>query len=384
MPEPQDEALSRFTARGALAIGGRLIEGAVVVEAGRITEIRHGAGLTGLPEPVHEAAIVAPGLIDLQVNGGFGKEVGVHADAIPHLSRMLPATGVTTFLPTLISSPAAVYPALFESFATAPDGGGARPVGLHLEGPFLSRERRGAHSLAAIENADDALFASLLASGEVTLVTIASDRAGGLERIRCLVEAGMVVSLGHTNATFEEIQAGADAGATMATHLFNAMSPFGHRVPGAIGAALVEDRLTVGLIADGVHAHPAALDLAIRAKGLDRIALVSDMVSAAGMGPGTYRLGGRAITVDRTSVRLADGTLAGSILTMDQAIRNLVTWGLLTPAAAIKLATEVPAKVINLSESGKFAIGGVADLALFDQRLAVTHTIIGGRLAYRS
>lgn len=169
----------------------------------------------------------------------------------------------------------------------------------------------------------------------------------------------------------------------MATHLFNAMSPFGHREPGAIGAVLVEDRLSVGLIADGVHSHPAAIDLAIRAKGLDRIALVSDMVSAAGMGPGTYALGGRAITVDATTVRLADGTLAGSILTMDQAIRNLVDWGLLIPPAAIRLATEVPARLLSRFDTGRIAVGTVADLALFDHNLMVQRTIIGGRTVFQ-
>lgn len=373
---------SRFAVTGDLAIAGSLVEGAVIVEDRRIVEVRRGSNAGSLPDTVFEAAIVSPGLIDLQVNGGFGKEVGVDDGAIAHLSRMLPSTGVTTFLPTLISSPATTYEALFAGLDLERDTSGARPAGLHLEGPFLAPARRGAHPLSAIEDADEALFAAILAQPGVALMTLAADRDGAGERIRRLVEAGIVVSVGHTDATFDEIVAAADAGATMATHLYNAMSPFGHREPGAIGAVLVEDRLTVGLIADGVHCHPAALDLAIRAKGLDRIALVSDMVSAAGMGPGTYSLGGRAITVDATSVRLADGTLAGSILTMDQAIRNLVDWGLLTPPAAIRLATEVPARILGLTDTGRIAVGAVADLTLFDQDLHVLRTITSGRTVY--
>ncbi len=374
---------SRFAVIGDLAIAGRLVEGAVVVEDGRIIEVRRGSRPGALPETVHESAIVAPGLIDLQVNGGFGKEVGVDPDAIAHLSRMLPSTGVTTFLPTLISSAAATYDALFAGLDLARYTSGARPAGLHLEGPFLATARRGAHPLSAIEGAGEPLFAAILAEPDVALVTLAADREGVADRIKRLTEAGKVISVGHTDATYDEIVAAADAGATMATHLYNAMSPFGHREPGAIGATLVEDRLTVGLIPDGVHSHPAAIGLAIRAKGLDRIALVSDMVSAAGMGPGSYSLGGRSITVDATSVRLADGTLAGSILTMDQAIRNLVNWGLLTPPAAIRLATEVPAGVLGFANTGRIAVGATADLALFDQNLTVQRTISSGRTVFQ-
>ena len=382
-PRPLAGAPPQFALTGSLAIAGHLVDGAVIIEGGRIAEIRRGANPGRLPKDVFEAAIVAPGLVDLQVNGGFGKEIGADPDAISSLARNLPATGVTTFLPTLISSPAPVYAALFEAFAAVPAWSGARPHGLHLEGPFLSPARHGAHPLSAIADADDILFGSMLETSAVSLVTLAADREGALDRIRRLVAAGKVVSLGHTDASYEEMVTGADAGATMATHLFNAMSPFGHRQPGAVGAVLTDDRVTAGLIADGVHCHPAAVDLAIRAKGLDRIALVSDMVSACGMGPGTYSLCGRSTTVDATSVRLADGTLAGSILTMDQAVRNLVEWGLLAPAQAIRLASEVPARVLSLPEVGSITVGNVADLTLFDAQLSIERTFIDGHLVYQ-
>ena len=381
MSEYRVPATGRFSVRGMLAIGGRLAEGAVVIEGGRICAIRRGDPAF-LPEPVLDAAIVAPGLIDLQVNGGFGKEVGVDADAIAHLARSLPQTGVTTFLPTMVSADAAAYPRLFAAFEQARAWPAARPEGLHLEGPFLAPARRGAHSLGAIEDATDELFEIILANDDLRLVTMAPERDGGYERIRRLAEIGVVVGLGHTDGSYEAVVAGADAGATMVTHIYNAMSPFQHRAPGATGAALVDDRLTVGMIADGVHAHPAALDLVIRAKGPHLVALVTDMMAAAGMPPGRYALGGNEVTMSDGAARLQDGTLAGSVLTLDQAVRNVVHWGLATPAEAIMMATEVPAKLLGLGGPGKLALERNADLTLFDAQLTVTHTIVGGAVVY--
>lgn len=169
----------------------------------------------------------------------------------------------------------------------------------------------------------------------------------------------------------------------MATHLYNAMSPFAHRAPGAIGAALIDDRVTVGLIPDGIHSHPASLRLAIRCKGTDRIALVTDMMSAAGMPPGSYELGGQRVTVDETSARIENGSLAGSILTLDTALRNIVRWTDVTPAAAIHMMTEVPARVLGLSRTGRLATGHDADLTLFGADLSVQWTVIGGKVMER-
>jgi N-acetylglucosamine-6-phosphate deacetylase len=169
----------------------------------------------------------------------------------------------------------------------------------------------------------------------------------------------------------------------MATHLYNAMSPFGHRAPGAIGAALTDERVTVGLIADGVHSHPASLRLAVRAKGTDRVALVTDMMAGAGMPPGRYQLGGQPVVVDDTASHLDDGTLAGAILTLDQAVRNAVRLAGVTPAQALRMATEVPARLLGLTESGRIVAGAIGDLALFDENLRVVATFIGGEMAYR-
>jgi N-acetylglucosamine-6-phosphate deacetylase len=373
----------RYAVRGKLAISGALEPGAVVVENGRIVEIVRAPRDGALPGEVIEAAIVAPGLIDLQVNGGFGVDVGSDPDALRTLARRLPETGVTAYLPTLISSPAETYRAAFAAFNQAVDALGAHALGLHLEGPYLASARKGAHPLAAIEQAAPHILDEALASGFLRLMTLAPERPGALERIRRLRAGGVLVSLGHTDATCEEFTAGIDAGAEMATHLYNAMSPFGHRAPGAIGAALTDDRIAVGLIADGIHSHPASLSLAIRAKGTANVALVTDMMAAAGMPPGTYQLGGQPVEVDEGSARLADGTLAGAVLTLDRAVRNMVLWTGVTAAEALRMATETPARLLGLSDRGRLVVGAVADFALFDGDLRVVATIVGGDVVFR-
>ena len=373
----------RFAIRGRLAIGGGLEPGAVVVENGRIAEVVRAPRDGALPPQIIDVPIVAPGLIDLQVNGGFGLEIGTDPTALQVLAKQLPGTGVTSYLPTLISSPAAAYRDTFAAFATACDAQGARALGFHLEGPFLSPVWKGAHPRAAIDQSSASLFDELLMSPWLRLMTLAPELPGALTRIRRLRERGIQVSLGHTNATLEEFVTGIDAGAEMATHLYNAMSPFGHRAPGAIGAALTDERITVGLIADGVHSHPASLRLAVRAKGTDRVALVTDMMAGAGMPPGRYQLGGQPVVVSETSSHLDDGTLAGAILTLDQAVRNAVRWMDVTTAQALQMATEVPARVVGLAERGRIGVGAVGDLALFAEDLRVAATIIGGEMVFR-
>ncbi len=376
----------RFAVRGQLAIGGAFEPGAVVVDNDRIVEVLRAPRTGALPSHIIDTAVVSPGLVDLQVNGGFGVEVGPDPGAFAKLARRLPESGVTAYLATLISSSATAYRAAFaafEAFLAAGDPRGAHALGFHLEGPFLSPERKGAHPLSAIEQGDARLFDELLECRRLRLMTVAPEQPGGLERIRRLRHRGIQVSLGHTNATLEEFAAGVDAGAEMATHLYNAMSPFQHRAPGSIGGALTIDRVTVGLIADGIHSHPTSLRLAVRAKGTERIALVTDMMAAAGMPAGRYTLGGQSVLVDDQAARLEDGTLAGAIVCLDQAIRTMVHWAAVTPAEAIRMATEVPMRLLGLSDRGHIAVGGIADLVLFDENLEVTATIIGGRWVYQ-
>jgi N-acetylglucosamine-6-phosphate deacetylase len=373
--------MTTFSVAGNLLLEREFAPGSLVIDGDRIAEVRRGSG--DGQRPLFEVEYVAPGLIDLQVNGGFGVEVGDDSEAITQLAERLPLTGVTTFLPTVITSSAAHYACVFKAFAAARDATGARPLGLHLEGPFLSPRRAGAHQIDLIESADEELFESLLAGDGLKLMTLAPERPLATERIRRLKDRGVLVGLGHTDATYEQFVAGIDAGATMATHLYNAMAPFRHRAPGAAGAALLDDRISVGLIADGAHNHPESVKLAVRAKGPDRIALVTDMMPAAGMPPGRYAFGGQTVTVDGIIATLRDGTLAGSVVPLDQAIRNVIAWTGATPADAIRMASEVPARLLGLTDTGLIAAGCMADLVLFDAEFNVAATIIAGQIAFR-
>ncbi len=371
-----------FSVRGQLAIDGELTEGAIVVSGDRISRVARVVRDDELPRPVYQADIVSAGFIDLQVNGGFGVDADGDPESYRTLARRLPESGVTSFLPTLISSAPEAYPAAFAAFEAARDAPGALALGFHLEGPFLSVARKGAHPASAIENASNELFESLIDSKLGRLMTIAPERSGGIERIAKLKERGTVVSIGHSNATAEEFAAGVRAGVTMTTHLYNAMSPFNHRSPGVVGAALADDRVVVGLIADGVHSHSIAITLALRAKGPKRIALVTDMMAAAGMPPGTYRLGAQHVIRDENSARLTDGTLAGSVLLMDEAVRNMTRWSGLKLGEVLPMATSTPARVLCRRDIGVIERDARADLVLLDTNGNVQKTFVGGDLVY--
>lgn len=374
--------MSTFVVRGDILLGRGFTPGDLRIEAGRIADIRRASADEIDHGQRYDAAYIAPGFIDLQVNGGFGVEVGDDPGAIRTLAARLPETGVTAFLPTIVTSPPEFYPKAIAAFDEARNAPGARPLGLHIEGPFLSPQRHGAHRRGLIESANPRLLDRLLAGDAVRLVTLAPERPDAPELIRRLRERGILVSFGHTDATYEQFVAGVDAGARMATHLYNAMSPFGHRAPGAIGAALLDDRITVGLIADGVHSHPASLALAFRMKREARVALVTDMMAAAGMPPGTYALGGQEVHVDGVSARLADGTLAGSIITMDQAVRNMVHWTGAHLWDVLRMSSRIPARLLGLEYVGRIRSGDIADLVLLDRDLRVQATIIGGEVVY--
>ncbi len=380
-PEPT-EAERTFAITGQLLCNATLSPGTLIVENGTITEIIPDTSNLRLPPTRYRAALVAPGLIDLQINGSFGVDVNAHPDTIRFLTARLPSTGVTAFLPTILSSPPEFYPRVLKSFQSAQNIHGAIPIGLHAEGPFLSPRRVGAHSQQVIENARVDALDTLLEHHVLKMVTLAPEIPGNLDYIKMLADKNVVVSLGHTNAGFEQFIQGIDCGAKLVTHLYSAMSPFQHRAPGAVGAALVDNRVAVTLIADGIHCHPAAIRLALKAKGVDRVILITDAISGAGMQPGTYELQGRKILVHDSLSTLADGTLAGSTLTLDQAVRNMIDLVGVSIPDALRMASEIPARILGLSTKGSLQVGYDADIVLFDKKMHVQDTFVGGRKVY--
>lgn len=368
--------------RGNAIFGTHADPATVITERGVITSVQRGLVSDGnLPERVIDADLISPGLIDLQVNGAYGVEV-MRAEDIDTISARFPESGVTSWLPTVVTSAAETYPLVFENWERIDPSAGAIPLGYHLEGPFLTLEKKGAHNPDFINAASEELFQSWLDQDSIRLVTLSPEREHAPRRIRQMVEAGILVSLGHTDATYEEFIAGVDAGARKATHLYNAMSNIHHRAPGAMVATLVDERVTAGLIPDGIHSHPATVRLAINAKGFDNIVIVSDMMAACGLGPGTYPLGTMTVSVDETSARLADGTLAGSILTMDQALRNLVNWSDATPAEALHMMTAVPARLLDDPTRGRLVVGARADITAWSNSLQPEATMIGGEIRW--
>jgi N-acetylglucosamine-6-phosphate deacetylase len=305
------------------------------------------------------------------------------------VAAVLPRWGVTAWLPTIVTAPAGARRRALEAWRAGPPpslaGGAAlaRPLGLHFEGPFLAPERRGAHPLKYVAAPDPALVESEGWAGAVALVTLAPELPGALDLIRALVAQGIVVSAGHSSATAAEARAAVDAGVSYVTHLFNAMAPLHHREPGLAGVALSDDRLRAGLIADGLHVDPAVVAVAARALG-DRLSLVTDAVAALGAPPGPVPLGTLTaeVSAEDGGVRLPDGTLAGSTLALDQAVRNLVAFAGVPLADAVGAVTTVPARLLGLADRGTLDPGAAGDLVLLDDDGTLVATVIGGRVAY--
>jgi len=362
--------------------------GAVLVEGNRIAAVGTAASVAR-PSAARvidaRGRLLTPGFIELQFNGGFGADFTDDPSAIWRVAEMLPRYGTTSFLPTIITSPLERIAAGQAVVTAAPPGGfrGARPLGLHVEGPFLNPGKKGAHNPNYLRPPALADVYGWSPATGIRLVTMAPELPGALEVIGELSSLGVLVSTGHSNATYGEALAGFDAGARYGTHLFNAMSPLGHRDPGLPGALLTDPRPTVGLIADGIHTHRSVIQLAWRMLGPRRMNLVTDAMAALGMPAGKHRLGDYEVVVDDTSARLADGTLAGSILSLDQALRNLVeVTGCALPEALATLTT-TPARAIGVDrERGRVQAGCVADLVLLSADLHVQATVAEGEIVH--
>jgi len=353
-------------ARQVVAAGGVLEGHQVVVEEGRIVAVE--PSTTGAD--VHT---IAPGFVDLQVNGIGDIDVETMTDDDwPQLDQALLAQGVTSWQPTLVTMGRDRYAERLAHLDRRHAAPGEAPsvIGVHLEGPFLG-DRRGAHRWVTTGDIDLEWLAGL--PRNVTMMTLGPERPNAAAAIELLVRRGVVVSLGHTDASHAAASAAVDAGARSFTHCFNASTPLHHREPGAVAVALTDDRVYVGVIADGVHVHPTMIDLLRRSKPVDRVVFVTD---AAGWRSG---LGGRAIALREGAPRLPDGTLAGSVLTMDEAVRRAIADCGFDVGAAVMAASTNPARLLGLDDRGSIETGRRADLVALTDELRVDATWVSGR-----
>jgi N-acetylglucosamine-6-phosphate deacetylase len=406
-----------------LVLPDRMVSpGTIVIDGGRIVDIRPGAASGHSPPAFafHDHYIV-PGFIDVHIHGVNGVDVLDGADSVGTVAATLPRYGVTAFCPTTVAcGPEALRRTLQQvrSLREATPGSGARVLPAHLESNFISPAYLGAQPLACLRTpraafekgvvpffgegpsqkgvrplfpdspgeaftAEDILHEIERAGPDVGIVTLAPELDGGLDLVRWLTSRGHRVSLGHSGAGYEEALAAIALGATQATHLFNRMPPFGHRAPGLVGAILQAEEVAAELICDGVHVHPAVVRTAIAAKRPSRILAITDGTAASGLPAGARAmLGGQPITARDSAAFLDDGTLAGSVSTMDRLFQMLVGPVGLSLVDAVTLCSTTPARELGLVGLGLLAVDAVADLLVLDAQLSVVQTYVGGELVY--
>jgi N-acetylglucosamine-6-phosphate deacetylase len=337
-------------------------------------------------------SILTPGFVDIHMHGGAGLDVMRAAPGeLPPLNRFLTLHGVTGYFPTTVAAPldetCRALDRLADAIETAqnavhgePSAGQALPLGIHLEGPFLSHRRRGVHPPEYLLEPTLAIFERLwqAARGHVRMMTIAPELPGALEVIAEAARRKVCVSIGHSDATLDAARAGVHAGARHATHAFNAMRPLDHRDPGIVGEVLTDDETSADIIADGIHLAPEVVKIFLEAKGLERSVLITDATAAAGMPDGTYQLGPIQVEV-RDGKCMSDGKLAGSVLTMDRAVRNITQFAGWNLKDAVRAATVNPARAVGLAQHGKLAPGGEANVVVLSPGGEVRKTIVRGR-----
>jgi N-acetylglucosamine-6-phosphate deacetylase len=384
-----------FTARALYTPLEQVLDPLVLVEDGLITsvtsradkEIPAAARVVDFP-----AAILTPGFVDIHIHGGAGLDVMLASPAeLPRLCKFLAEHGVTSYFPTTVAAPLSQTCAALERIAnaieisaSAPSGEAfARPLGIHLEGPFLSHKRRGVHPPENLIEPTVEVFEQLwqAARGHISVMTIAPELPGAMEVIAEAARRNVCVSIGHSDAELSVARAAVEAGARHATHTFNAMRPLDHRDPGIIAEVLTDDRITADIIADGIHLDPAIVQLFLRAKGIERAVLITDAISATGMPNGRYQLGPMLVDVKDGKCTL-DGKLAGSVLTMDRAVRNVTEFAGWSLRDAVRLATLNPARVMGLDRrQGLLVAGAEANFAVLSPTGEVKATIVGGRIS---
>ena len=363
----------------------------VLVEDGRIAalggrhelEVPQGARLLDFPDHT-----LVPGFIDIHIHGGWGHDVmEASPSALAAIERGMARHGVTSYLPTTVTAPLDDTLRSLEHLGAhirkrRMGESGAVPLGIHLEGPFISHARCGVHPVAHLLSPSPGRLRQLFeASGQtVRMMTIAPELEGGPETIAEAAKLGVVSSMGHSDATLAQARAGIASGARHITHTFNAMRPLEHREPGILGAALTDDRLTADLIADGIHVAPEVIGLFLTAKGPNRAVLITDAISATGMPSGKYRLGGFEVDVKDGRCEL-NGRLAGSVLTLDRAVQNIMRFAAWDLGKTVRLVTENPARLLGIAhDRGVLAPGRVADLVALTAAHEVAATMLAGEI----
>jgi len=361
----------------------------VVIEDGRILQVtsrEHSDIPAGARVADFPGAVLAPGFIDIHIHGGAGHDLmHANASALEAFERSLIPHGVTSYFPTTVSAPLDETFIALERFASAietqrPGDLRAQPLGIHLEGPFLSHAMRGVHPPEHLQAPSLETFDRLwqAARGQVAFMTVAPELPKAEYLIGEAARRGVCVSLGHSGASAEDVERAIAAGARHVTHTFNAMRPLRHREPGILGAALADDRLTADLIADGIHVHPQIVKLFLRAKGVDRALLITDATAATGMPDGRYRLGGLEVELRGTRCEHG-GRLSGSVLTLDAALRNAMDFAAWPLQDALRLVTLNPARVAGVAgRKGIIAPDADADLVVLTPRGELMQTIVRG------
>ncbi|WP_438449041.1 N-acetylglucosamine-6-phosphate deacetylase [Gorillibacterium sp. sgz5001074] len=363
---------------------GILPSASVWIREGAIERIDEGrtVDLHGCLEVIDgEGGLLVPGMIDVHIHGanGFDMMDGTE-ESIQQVSRACAATGCTSFLATSVSSSLEDLLSMVRSVRKVVGSeDGAKLAGLHLEGPYLNPKRKGMQNEKFLRHPDLLEMERILleADGLIRMVTIAPELPGGLELVTYLKQKGIIVSIAHSDATYEEAKDAFKAGASHITHCFNGMCPIHHRNPGLIVAAFEEEHVSLQAIVDYVHLHPAIVRLMYRLKGADNMVLITDALQAMGLGDGRYLFGGHHVTVADGTARLQDGTLASSTVTMNQALRYAVELGISLPDA-VRMASSTPASILGMNNTGSIIPGLDADLVLLDKDYSVKWTMVKG------
>ncbi len=368
-----------------------IFEGAdILIDDGKVAAVGPGLADSDVARTIDAGGrIVAPGYIDVHTHGSAGHDtMDATREAVEGMATFFAAHGVTSFCPTtltqahedIMASVCAVY-----ECQEKPIEGGAQPLGVHLEGPYIEAGKKGAQPEEHVRNASVGDYKDLFSLGNIRLITFAPEIEQNKELIGFARSRGAAAVVGHSAATYEQMVEAVNLGINHATHTFNQMEGLHHRKPGTVGGVLLLREIYAEFIADGVHLHPAVVDMIVRLKGPEKALLITDAISGAGMPDGDYELGGQKIVVKEGAVRLADGTLAGSALTMDQAVRNVRRFTGRPLKECIQMATLTPARSIGVADrKGSLERGKDADVVILDQDLNVASTMVMGEVVYQA